>query len=97
MSSLEQDVHRMATSGIVTTKNKIPVTLKSASEVRISLYDITGTKVADLLRNSLGEGDHDIEVDGYALGIPEGNYVYQAEIINNEGTEKYCRIVSVAQ
>lgn len=97
MSSLEQDVQRIATSGIVTTKNKIPVTLKSASEVRISFYDITGTKVADLAHNSLSPGNHDILVDGSVLGIPEGNYVYQAEIINNEGTEKYCRIVSVAK
>lgn len=76
-------------------KNKIPVTLKSISDVRISLYDISGTKVADLTHSDLDEGAHEIQLDGLALGIPEGNYVYQAEIINNAGTEKYCRIVSV--
>lgn len=96
MSSLEQDVQLVATSGIVTTKNKIPVTLKSVSEVKISFYDITGTKVAHMVHYGLDEGEHEISVDGYALGLADGNYVYQAEILTNEGTERYCRIISVA-
>ena len=96
MNNLEQDLLLVSAPGKMTTKNKIPVTLKAISEVRISLYDISGVKVADLVHNGLAEGEHDIVVDGRAMGIPEGNYVYQAEIMDTSGTEKYCRMVSVA-
>lgn len=95
MNNLEQDLLLVGAPGKMTTKNKIPVTLKATSEVRISLYDISGVKVADVMHNGLAEGEHDIVVDGRALAIPEGNYVYQAEITDTGGTEKYCRMVSV--
>lgn len=79
----------------MTTNNKIPVTLASEGDVRISLYDISGIKVADLMQNGLAAGAHDISIDRRLLAIPAGDYVYQAEIIDTNGTSKYCKIVSV--
>ena len=96
MNNLEKDLQQVAASGKMTTINKIPVTLKGRADLRISLYDVSGIKVADLLQSCLAEGEHDIPVDGPMLGIPEGNYVYQAEIAGTDGTEKYCRLVTLA-
>ncbi len=95
MNKLANDLQQVTVTGKMTVKNKIPVMLTTTSDIRISLYDISGVKVADLMHNGLAEGEHDIVVDGRALGIPEGNYVYQAEITGGSGTETYCRMVSV--
>lgn len=96
MNNLEQDLLQMVEMGKMEIKNKIPVKLTDEAEVKISLYDISGAKIADLVHNNLGEGEHNIELDPHLLGLAEGNYVYQAEIKSNTGTEKYIRIVSVA-
>lgn len=84
------DIKRM------TTKNKIPVTLNADSEVRISLYDLSGIRVASIVRTSLGTGDHEISVDSLSLGIPAGDYVYQAEIKVGSEVTKHRKMVAVS-
>lgn len=75
----------------------IPFSLVQTSDVRIQLFDLSGKKVAEVQQDNLGKGDHEIALSMTELGIPSGNYAYQLEVINREGTFRQAKIMSIAR
>lgn len=54
---------------------KIKFTLPSPENVKISIYDITGRKVKDLLNQNLTAGTHTVDFD--ATDLASGTYIYR--------------------
>ena len=59
---------------------KINFTLPSPNNVKITVYDITGKKVADLLNQQLDAGSH--TVDFNAANLASGTYIYRIQAGN---------------
>jgi len=51
--------------------------IKSATRVRLEVYNLIGEQVAVLIDGNLDEGIHEVEFDG--RNIPSGVYVYRLE------------------
>ncbi len=75
----------------------IPFNLTNNSDVKIELYDLTGKKVKEIVRSSMSPGDHRIELNLADLNIPSGDYVYQLEVINQNGTFHQCKMMTAAR
>ncbi|MFA5669496.1 MAG: T9SS type A sorting domain-containing protein [Balneolaceae bacterium] len=52
--------------------------IPDAAEVKLSVFNIVGQPVAELIYSSLAKGEHKIEWD--ATDIPSGMYIYQLEV-----------------
>lgn len=52
--------------------------LPEATEVKLSVFNIVGQPVAELIYSSLAKGEHKIDWD--ATDIPSGMYIYQLEV-----------------
>ena len=72
----------------------IPFTLKQTADVLIELWDLTGRKVATVLKERLDSGDHTAHVNVSSLGLPAGNYVYQMEVLTADGLFKDCKVMT---
>lgn len=55
----------------------IPFELAGAGEVKLTIYDVTGRKVATLLNTSMSAGRHTVTFN--AAGIPSGVYIVRLE------------------
>lgn len=65
-------------------QTRIPVVLRSASDVRVSIIDVDGKEISKQLIGNLSAGDHTLDIDTSAL--PAGKYVYSVKITNLSGT-----------
>ena len=72
----------------------IPIHLKRQSDVTLDLYDLSGRKVAEVLRSNMAPGDQQIIIDLKALGLPTGNYVYQVQVENESGVYRDCKVMT---
>ncbi|NUO02267.1 MAG: T9SS type A sorting domain-containing protein [Saprospiraceae bacterium] len=75
-------------------RTTIPFSLTNTSDVVISLWDLTGKKVAEVVQNDLSEGEHAINIDLQGLGIPVGNYAYQLQVSNSNGVFRQCKMMT---
>ena len=69
----------------------IPEVNRSAVNVRLSVYDVTGRKVADLLNTRLGTGEYEVTWNGrdaVGVNLPSGIYFYVLQSENFVATKK---------
>ena len=72
----------------------IPFSLKNTSDVVLDLFDVAGKKVASIQRDNMGPGEHRLPVVLSALGLENGNYVYQLSVTNSNGTFRQCKMMT---
>ncbi len=60
----------------------------SASKVKLSVFDMLGRKVADLVNEYQSAGNYNINFDVSTLkqNISSGIYLYRIDVSNSEGT-----------
>ena len=75
----------------------IPVNLIYPSEVKLDLYDLQGRIVKTIDKGNLSSGDHEISINLNELGISKGNYAYQLEIKNQNGTFRDVKLMTCDQ
>lgn len=75
-------------------KTSIPFSLNNPSDIKLEFYDLMGRKAGEILKSGLETGDHEIEVDINNLGMAHGNYVYQLEVSNKNGSFRQCKLMS---
>lgn len=74
----------------------IPFRLAQTAEVRIEIWDLNGKRVATLLDEKRGAGEHQVKVDLDTLGLPNANYAYQIEVRNSDGVFRDCKLMTIA-
>lgn len=72
----------------------IPFTLNEASNVKFDIFDLSARKVAVIDKGSMGVGEHNVTIDLSALGVAYGNYIYQIEVVNANGTFRQCKMMT---
>jgi hypothetical protein len=72
----------------------IPFTLNEASNVKFDIFDLSARKVAVIDKGSMGIGEHNVTIDLSALGVAYGNYIYQIEVVNANGTFRQCKMMT---
>ena len=68
--------------------------LAKAADVALGIFDLTGRKVAGVVRKGLRVGEHSIALNLTGLGLPIGNYVYQLQISNGHGVHREQKIMT---
>ncbi len=68
--------------------------LKQACAVKLTLWDLSGKKVATLLDERKGAGTYQVSVNPQQLGLVSGNYVYQLEADNGEGVYRLPKMMT---
>ncbi len=58
-------------------KTKIRFTLPKPEKVNITIYDIRGRRIAELIDDLMTEGGHEIEFDSERYSISSGVYIYR--------------------
>jgi len=69
---------------------KVPVVLRTPSDVRLSVVTIDGKEVKKQLPGNLAAGEQLIDLD--VSGLPAGNYIYKVKITNLSGTFTQARL-----
>ena len=65
----------------------VAVKLKEVSDVRLELWSLDGKKVATVFEEkNKGIGEWEIKINPSALGLANGNYIYQFTATNAKGT-----------
>ncbi|MBS1519138.1 MAG: choice-of-anchor B family protein [Bacteroidetes bacterium] len=64
----------------------IKFSLKENSDVTLSLFDIKGNKVADLIKDTRDGGSYEYKFDAGKYGISSGTYFYRLEGKNSKGS-----------
>lgn len=76
-------------------KSVISFTLESISKVSVEIYNLRGDQCALIPATNFLPGDQQIHVNISNLGIPAGQYVYYLQIVNENGTSRECRMMSM--
>lgn len=74
----------------------IPFTLNEPAEVKLQLFDLKGSKVVDLSLGNLGIGDHTVDLDLGAWGLPKASYAYQLLVENAHGVFCQAKLMTSA-
>lgn len=77
------------------SQTQIPVYLNEKKRIKISIFDISGKKVVDLVNGEVGSGWHFFLWDGQSKNgqtMASGIYFYQVKIANNQ---KYGKMILV--
>lgn len=71
--------------------------LTQAADVELSLYDLTGKKIATLVNRTLPSGEHRIEWDKTAGGmaLASGNYVFELLTTSAAGQFRQAKVMTV--
>lgn len=72
----------------------IPFKLTAASNVTISLWDLTGKKVSEVTKKGMSAGENQITLNMQKLGLAACNYVYQIEVENSNGKYRQCKLMT---
>lgn len=73
----------------------IPIRIKQAAHLKLELWDLSGRKRATVLDEKRDVGEYQIRVNPIDLGLPHGNYVYQLEAKNGNGTFRMPKMMTV--
>lgn len=63
----------------------VPFTLNTAADVRLYLLDLSGRKVAGVVRKGRAAGAQSIKLNLRGLGLPAGDYLYQLQVSCEHG------------
>ncbi len=77
-------------------KTTVPFSLTNRSEVQIDLFNLAGQNVGAVVGGDMLAGDQTLEIDLKALGLPAANYIYQLQVINENGTFRQCKMMTAA-
>jgi protocatechuate 3,4-dioxygenase beta subunit len=72
----------------------IPFTLIKRANAKLILFDLQGRIVKTFTKENLGAGEYSFEIDFSANGIAKGNYGYQLEVTNADGTYRDCKLMT---
>lgn len=72
----------------------VPFTLTNRSEVQLDLFNLAGQKVASIPKGELAPGAHAVDVDLQALGLSLHHYVYQLQVLNDNGVFRQCKMMT---
>lgn len=64
----------------------IKFTINQHSKVKLSLYDVSGIKIADLINDTRDGGSYEFRLDAGKYNISSGTYFYKLESDNSSGT-----------
>lgn len=78
-------------------QTNIPLTIRTLSDVTLDFYDISGRKVATIIKENLAPGKYIIPVDVTALSILNGNYVYQVNVKNQFGVFTQHKMITAVK
>lgn len=67
-----------------TDATRIPVTLKTASDVRVSIISVDGREISRQILGNMSAGEQSIDLN--VAGLSAGNYVYTVKVSNLSGT-----------
>ena len=79
------------------SETTIPFNLIKPADLTLELWDLTGKKVATISRPNLSSGDHQIVINLEELGLAHGNYAYQLEVINVNGTYRTSKLMTAGK
>lgn len=78
------------------SETTIPFTLLFPAEVKIDLYNLMGVKVAELMHEKLGSGNHNCIVNRNKYdSLPAGNYAYQLTTLNAAGKFMQVKMLTI--
>ncbi len=69
---------------------KIPIVLRTPSDVRVSIMTVDGREINKQISGSLSSGEHTIDLD--VSNLPAGKYIYTVKITNLSGTYRQSRL-----
>lgn len=72
----------------------VPFTLSDPADVRLSLFDLLGRKVAGVVRRQLAPGEQSIVLNLQGLGLPPGDYVYRLQVLTPYGVFGLSRLMT---
>lgn len=67
-----------------TDHTKVPLVLRTPSDVRVTVMSTEGREMSKQILGNLAAGDHIIDLD--VADLPAGNYIYSVKISNLNGT-----------
>ena len=78
------------------SETTIPFTLLFPADVKIDLYNLMGVKVAELMHEKLGSGNHNCIVNRNKYdSLPAGNYAYQLTTLNAAGKFMQVKMLTI--
>jgi len=80
-----------------TNATTIPFSLSAASKVKLELWELTGKKAVVINKGMLPAGNHNIDINLAAMGLPKNTFAYQLEIENSAGIFKDCKVMTAMQ
>jgi hypothetical protein len=69
-----------------TGETTVPFTLANPADVRLTILDLQGRKVAGVVRKGRNPGSQSIKLNLTGLGLPPGDYVYELQVTTRYGT-----------
>lgn len=75
----------------------IPLTLMNTSDVVLDVYDLQGRKVGQITKNSLSPGEHAIPIHFSSMNLAPGNYIYQVQVENKNGTFRQYKMMTAVR
>lgn len=76
------------------SETTIPFTLQTPSNVKIEIWDLSGKKVGEIAQNELNVGEHSVLFNPAKMNLATGHYIYQIEIVNNNGTFRQTKMMT---
>ncbi len=77
-----------------TEETTIPFTLTTPANATITMWDLAGKKVAEVIKKGLSAGDNQITLNMKKLGLATSNYVYQLQVENTNGVFRQCKMMT---
>lgn len=71
--------------------------LKQSAEVTLELWDLSGKKVATLLKENKTPGDYKVDINTKALGLSRTNYVFQLEAKTENGIFRLPKMMTASK
>ena len=71
---------------------KIKYDLNQACDVKISIYDLVGREIIQLVNETQNAGSYEIELDANKVGLSSGVYLYRLNAGNYVNTKKLILI-----
>lgn len=69
-----------------TGETTVPFSLANLADVRLTIFDLQGRKVAGVVRKGRSPGAQSIKLNLTGLGLPPGDYVYELQVATRHGT-----------